>query len=90
MSTETTVLTEGQKRMRVTFNPNQDEHVVAIKNAYANLWDELETLRDVKLATEGKDQAWKQRTAREFSIALADTENACMYAVKGLTAHFQD
>ena len=83
-------MTEGQKRMRVTFNPNQNPIVAAIKEQYAELWDKLAEMQQTELTREGKDNMWKSRTAREFSIALADTENACMYAVKGLTAHFQD
>lgn len=83
-------LTDGQKAIRVQFNAGQDPDVAEIKNDYAKLIDKLKALSRNKLETEGKDQSWKNRTGREFSLAITELESSAHWAVKGLTAHFQD
>lgn len=83
-------LTDGQSAIRVSFNVNQDPDVAEIKNMYAKLIDKISELRVNKLATEGKSPRWVGRTAREFSIAITELESSAHWAVKGLTAHFQD
>ena len=92
MSTENikAPLTDGQAKIRVTFNANQDPEVTEIKDLYAALSDRLSTLAQKKLATEGKSDKWIARTAREFAMAQTELESSAHWAVKGLTAHFQD
>lgn len=90
MSTETQTLTDGQKIMRASFNPSKDPVVDETKQRYADMWDNLETLKNKELSRSEKDTSWKNRTAREFAVAQAALEKACLFAVKGLTAHFQD
>jgi hypothetical protein len=88
--TETQILTFGQKAVRVTFNANQDMLVAEIKNDYAKLIDKIKELSKTKLDTEERSQEWKSRTGREFSLAITELESSAHWAVKGLTAHFQD
>ena len=83
-------LTFGQKAVRVQFNANQDQDVAEVKNLYAKLIDKLKDLSKVKTSIEGKSPEWMGRTAREFSIAVTELESSAHWAVKGLTAHFQD
>lgn len=74
--------TIGQKRIRVTFNPGQDQIVVDIKQATADLIDRLDDLRNA--------EAIKQNVSGEKLrlIALAQTsyEEAAMWAVKAVTS----
>lgn len=74
--------TIGQKRIRVTFNPGQDQTVVDIKQATADLIDRLDDLRNA--------EAIKQNVSGEKLrlIALAQTsyEEAAMWAVKAVTS----
>lgn len=92
MQTESTksTLTEGQKRIRINFNASQDPEVAEIKQKAADLWDQMEQYKNRELSRSDKDTAWKNRTAREFTVAQAHIEDFSGYAVKGLTAKFQD
>lgn len=84
------LLSDGQKVMRVTFNPSNTSIVDEIKQRYADMWDQLELLQSKELSRTDKDSSWKNRTGREFARAKTFTEDACMNAVKALTAYFQD
>lgn len=90
--TDTTVpkLTHNQKLIRVTFNANQDPDVKEVKTRYVELLDAIDRLKEKKLATPDKDSDWKSRTAREFAMAKTELESSAHWAVKGVTAHFQD
>lgn len=94
MSTENTKevlpLSFGQKAVRINFNAAQDDDVAAIKNTYANLIDRLKALLSRETSREDKSAEWKVRTGREFSLAITELESSGHWAVKGLTAHFQD
>lgn len=92
MSTETQVtLTEGQKRVRIKANnPNGNPSIEQVKQRYADMWDYLDQEKQKELSRTEKDTAWKQRTAREFAVAQASIESACMDAVKALTAYQWD
>lgn len=84
------VLSNGQKVMRASFNPSKDPMVDEAKQRYADMWDQIELLKNKELARIEKDTDWKNRTAREFAVAQAALEKACVFTIKGLTAHFQD
>ena len=68
--------TLGEKRVRTTFNPANDDKVSQFKQAYAKLIDSLEELRN----QEGIDQ-------RLVSEAQTNTEAAAMWAVKAVTSN---
>lgn len=75
--------TIGQKRVRVTFNPGQDQRVVDIKQMTADLIDLLDEVRN--------EEAIRQNVSGEKLrlIALAQTayEEAAMWAVKAVTSN---
>jgi hypothetical protein len=93
MSTEQTtpVLTRGQQVMSVSFNPGQREDVAAIKQIFADAYDEIDKWVNLKLPlnpVEGHEESAKQATAdiyRLAAIAKTNLETAQMYAVKAVT-----
>ena len=64
--------TEGERRVRVSFNPSGDGVVGLIKNRTADLIDICETL--------------KAKDPRLAALAQTKYEEACMWAVKAATA----
>ena len=82
----TPVLTRGQQVMSVQFNPGQREDVAAIKQIFADAFDEIDKWVQVKLqgpAMLGQMQA--NDVGRLASIAKTNLETAQMYAVKAVT-----
>jgi acetolactate synthase small subunit len=69
--------TLGEKRVRITFNPNQDPIVEQIKKQSAALIDLVSTLK-----TDGTSG----ETIRLVSLAQTSIEEAAMWAVKAATA----
>lgn len=69
-------LTYGQKACGVNFNPDGNLHVAAIKQAYADLVDKLDGMRQASSNTEVK---------RMLSIAITDTQTSQMWVVKAIT-----
>lgn len=70
-------LTFGEKAVGLTFNPSGNENVIAIKRAYADIIDALDTLRTAA----GREGG----AGRHFSVAITDAETAQMRAVKAIT-----
>ena len=66
------IITTGEKRVRTTFNPSNDDTVSQIKQKTAELINLCETL--------------KEKDARLASIAQTQYEDAAMWAVKAATA----
>lgn len=62
--------------VRLAFNPSEMDEVNIIKSAYANI---LDLLNDMRQGEENKDKI------RLLSIAITETEGACMRAVKAAT-----
>ncbi len=69
----------GQRRIRVTFNPDQNPQVAELKNLAALFIDKLEAMK-VTPPTLGNERN------RVLAIAQTEIETAAMYAVKGATA----
>lgn len=96
MSTEKQ-LTRGQQVMSVSFNPGQREDVAAIKQIFADAFDEIDKWVKLKMngindAKIGKqiDEEFELITqagdvGRLASIAKTNLETAQMYAVKAVT-----
>lgn len=72
-------LTFGQKAVGVSFNPSGNPHVDGIKQAYAEIIDDL---ADARAMASRDGDVEKQRLA---SIAITETQAAQMWAVKMLT-----
>jgi len=101
MSTGQPVLTRGQQVMSVSFNPGQREDVAAIKQIFADAFDEIDKwvknscfALSQKLfdssTPEGiaKEKAQEQQLGdihRLAAIAKTNLETAQMYAVKAVT-----
>jgi hypothetical protein len=69
-------ITYGQKLVGLTFNPSGDPKVAKIKQLYADIIDELHTLREQTTDAEKK---------RHYSIAITEAQTAQMWAVKAIT-----
>ncbi|MDR2205824.1 MAG: hypothetical protein LBE36_06690 [Flavobacteriaceae bacterium] len=82
--------TLGQKRIRVTFNTNNDDKVEKIKEKFARLIDDLQAIRTDEVS---KTYDETPETLQEVSgeklrlIAIAQTkiEEATMWAVKAIS-----
>lgn len=98
MSVETSTttkpaLTEGQRRVRLTFNPNEDADVKEVKEMGAALVDKLDELRQRILTSEAaakKGGEWTNATGREFATAKTEVENAMHWVIKAVTSKFMD
>lgn len=71
-------LTFGQKAVGLTFNPSGNETVTQCKQAFADLIDMMNDLRN--------DPSSSQDAKRHASVAITELETAQMRAVKALTA----
>ena len=71
MTTETRTPTLGEHRVQRNFNPSANPMVESLKTKYANIIDELETIRT-------------GTNSRVVSLAQTEAETSCMYAVKAL------
>ena len=69
-------MTFGEMAVGLTFNPSNDEHVQAIKEAYAAIIDALNGLRNASVNYE---------TKRMLSIAITEAQTSQMWAVKAIT-----
>jgi len=93
-------LTRGQQVMSVSFNPGQREDVAAIKQIFADAYDEIDkwvkeahdrnNATPVEKGTEGYEHDNKVITrgndiSRLAAIAKTNLETAQMYAVKAVT-----
>ena len=84
-------LTFGEKRVRFDFNPSRFPEVDLVKKQTADIIDFLNACKNDEVSkTYGETDAAKKELSGEKlrSIALAQTayEEACMWAVKALTA----
>ncbi len=64
-------ITLGQKTVQRNFNPSANPIIEDLKEAYANLIDKVDSLKN---GTNG----------REIALAKTELETSCMYAVKSL------
>lgn len=69
--------TLGMRRVRTDFNPSDQSQVSIVKHDCAAMIDKLEALKS--MAKDGEQ-------ARCYALAQTAIEEACMWAVKGLTA----
>jgi hypothetical protein len=69
-------MTFGEKAVGLSFNPSGDEYVTTAKRSYADIIDQLDSLR-----TSTSDPEVK----RLASIAITEAQTAQMWAVKALT-----
>lgn len=70
-------LTFGQKAVGLTFNPSGNEKITQCKQAFADLIDVMNDLRN--------DPNSSQDAKRHASVAITELETAQMRAVKALT-----
>lgn len=68
--------TFGERAVGLSFNPNSDGHVDKIKRLYAQIIDEMDTLRGATVDSEVK---------RLASVAITEAQTAQMWAVKAIT-----
>lgn len=81
-------LTRGQEVMSVQFNPGQREDVAAIKQVFANTYDEIDKWlanKEVPGATHEETMRKNGDVNRLTAIAKTNLETAQMYAVKAVT-----
>lgn len=64
--------TKGEELVRVDFNPSKSDKVTDLKQKFASLINEVDSLSN-------KD------TARHVSLAITNLETAAMFAVKAIT-----
>lgn len=76
MEGETRELTFGEKAVGLTFNPSGDSAVITLKKYYAQIIDDLNSLRSGVESAEAK---------RLFSVAITEAQTAQMWAVKAIT-----
>ena len=69
-------LTFGQKAVGISFNPSGDPEINEIKEAYADIIEKMNDLRNSTMSTEIKRMA---------SLAITDAQTSQMWAVKALT-----
>ena len=69
-------LTFGQKAVGLTFNPSGDDAVAHCKQAFADLIDQMNDLRQMNGSPE---------QARLASVAITELQGAQMWAVKAVT-----
>lgn len=70
-------LTFGEKAVGLTFNPSGDSAVTTIKKYYAQIIDDMNSLRS--------DPSASPESKRLFSIAITEAQTAQMWAVKAIT-----
>lgn len=70
-------LTYGEKAVGLTFNPSGDSAVNTIKQHYAQVIDDLNSLRS--------DPSASAESKRLYSIAITQAQDAQMWAVKAIT-----
>jgi len=73
---ETQELSFGEKAVGLTFNPGGNEQVTSIKRKFADVIDDLNTLRSEFTDSEVK---------RLASVAITEAQTAQMWAVKAVT-----
>lgn len=69
-------LTYGEKAVGLTFNPSGDSAVTTTKKYFAQIIDDLNSLRS------GTDDGEAKRL---YSIAITEAQTAQMWAVKAIT-----
>src|SRR4249919_2995784 len=78
-------LTRGQQVMSVSFNPGQREDVAAIKQIFADAFDEIDKWVAARLTTGELINTQVADMGRLAAIAKTNLETAQMYAVKAVT-----
>lgn len=76
---DTQTLSYGQRAVGLTFNPSGDARVHGIKQAFAEIIDDLVDVR----ATASRDG--DSEKARLASTAITEAQSAQMWAVKAIT-----
>lgn len=70
-------LTFGEKAVGLTFNPSGDTAVDTMKKGFAQIIDDLNSLRSAP--------GISPHAARLFSVAITEAQGAQMWAVKAIT-----
>lgn len=80
-------LTLGQKRIRTGFNPSKEDSIYVVKQKFATLIDDLETLRKFYLnrTEEEKEKFDIGEQMRLISTAQTKIEEAAMWTIKSMT-----
>jgi hypothetical protein len=79
-------LTRGQQVMSVSFNPGQREDVAAIKQIFADAFDEITKWVNAKKLGDAMLSSDQERDVNRLeAIAKTNLETAQMYAVKAIT-----
>ena len=76
MEENTRELTYGEKAVGLTFNPSGDSAVTTTKKYFAQIIDDMNSLRSGTEDSEAK---------RLYSIAITEAQSAQMWAVKAIT-----
>lgn len=76
MTQEQREITYGEKAVGLTFNPSNNKDVDKCKQAFANIIDNMNDLRDSTRDPEVK---------RMCSVAITEAQTAQMWAVKAIT-----
>lgn len=71
-----TDLSEGEKAVRIDFNPSKIDEVFKLKRMYANLIDVLIWKRNAVTSPEVK---------REISLSITELQSSCRWAVGAYT-----
>lgn len=69
--------TFGEKAVGLSFNPSNDDAVSKCKKLYADVIDQLDTLR--------KSDTASKEIQRLCSVAITEAQSAQMWAVKAIT-----
>ena len=80
---DTRPLTLGERRVRISFNPNQAPHVAELKRMAAAFIDYCESLKSTT-ARNGVDLE-RGEYLRLIALAQTHAEDAAMWAVKAAT-----
>lgn len=78
-------LTLGERRVRISFNPNQAPHVGELKRQAAAFIDHCQELRPVIASARDLTEEDKAELNRLLSLAQTHAEDAAMWAVKAAT-----
>lgn len=80
-------LTLGQKRIRTGFNPSKEDSISVVKQKFATLIDDLETLRKFYLnrTEEEKEKFDMGEQMRLIATAQTKIEEAAMWTIKSMT-----
>lgn len=77
-------LTFGEKTVSLNFNPSGDEKISIIKQAYASIIDNLNSIRETIINFDERSESDKKEKIRLLSIAITEAQGACMWSVRSI------